>query len=70
MNWYTLRVVSGKEKKVKENLLFELDYQNLSEEVADILVPSENIVELKDGNKKVKNKVFFTRVYIIKYERF
>lgn len=59
MNWYTLRVVSGKEKKVKENLLFELDYQNLSEEVADILVPSENIVEMKDGKKKVKNKVFF-----------
>ena len=46
MNWYTLRVISGKEKKIKESLLFELDYQNLSVEVGDILVPSENIVEM------------------------
>ena len=49
MNWYTLRVISSKEKKIKENILFELDYQNLSDEVDDILVPSENIVEMKDG---------------------
>ena len=30
MNWYTLRVISGKESKIKENLLFELEFQNLS----------------------------------------
>ena len=65
MNWYTLRVISGKEKKIKENLLFELDYQTLSNEVGDILVPSENIVEMKDGKKKVKNKVFFPGYILI-----
>ena len=65
MNWYTLRVISSKEKKIKENILFELDYQNLSDEVSDILVPSENIVEMKDGKKKVKNKVFFPGYILI-----
>ena len=65
MNWYTLRVISGKEKKIKENLLFELDYQNLSTEVGDILVPSENIVEMKEGKKKIKNKVFFPGYILI-----
>jgi len=65
MNWYTLRVISGKEKKVRDNLLFELDYQGLSEEVETILVPSENIVEMKDGKKKVKNKVFFPGYILI-----
>ena len=34
MNWYTLRVISGKESKIRENLLYELDMQNLSNEVA------------------------------------
>ena len=53
------------EKKIKENLLFELDYQNLSVEVGDILVPSENIVEMKDGKKKIKNKVFFPGYILI-----
>ena len=27
--------------------------------IGDILVPSENIVEMRDGKKKVKEKVFF-----------
>jgi|TARA_B110000495_G_scaffold5394_1_gene4053 transcriptional antiterminator NusG len=65
MNWYTLRVISGKEKKIKESLLFELDYQELTIEVGDILVPSENIVEMKEGKKKIKNKVFFPGYILI-----
>ena len=59
MNWYTLRVISGKESKIKDNILFELDYKELSTEVNNILIPSENIVEMREGKKKVKNKVFF-----------
>ena len=65
MNWYTLRVISGKEGKIKENLLFELDFQNLSSEVKDIMVPSENIVEMKEGKKRVKRKVFFPGYILI-----
>ena len=65
MNWFTIRVISGKEKKIKESLLFELDYQDLSVEVGDILVPSENIVEMKEGKKKIKNKVFFPGYILI-----
>mgnify|MGYP001466897304 CR=1 FL=1 len=68
MNWYPLRVISGKEGKVKENLMFELDYQNLVDEVSDILIPSVNIVEMKDGKKKVKEKVFFPGYLIIRLE--
>ena len=68
MNWYPLRVISGKESKVKDNLLFELDYQNLIQEVTDILIPSENIVEMKDGKKKVKNKVFFPGYILVEME--
>ena len=65
MNWYTIRVISGKERKIKDNILFELDYQNLSSEVSSILIPSENIVEMKEGKKKVKNKVFFPGYILI-----
>ena len=65
MNWYTLRVISGKEEKIKDNILFELDYQSLSSEVNNILIPSENIVEMKEGKKKVKNKVFFPGYILI-----
>ena len=59
MDWYTLRVISGKEKKIRDSLLFEIDHENLRDEVAEVLVPSENIVEMKNGKKKVRNRVFF-----------
>ena len=68
MNWYTLRVISGKEKKVRENILFELDYEGMSDEVENILVPSEKIIEMKDGKKKIKNKVFFPGYVLIKMD--
>ena len=65
MNWYTFRVISGKESKIKDNILFELDYKELSTEVNNILIPSENIVEMREGKKKVKNKVFFPGYILI-----
>ena len=55
MEWYTLRVISGKEKKIRDAIMFDVSMANLGEYIGDILVPSENIVEMKDGKKKVKN---------------
>lgn len=66
MDWYTLRVISGKEKKIRDSLLLEIDQGNLKEKVADVLVPSENIVEMKDGKKKIRNKVFFPGYILVK----
>ncbi len=59
MEWYTLRVISGKERKIRESILFEVSTNNMEDSVTDILVPSENIIEMKDGKKKVRNRVFF-----------
>ncbi len=66
LDWYTLRVISGKEKKIRDSLLLEIDQEDLKDQVADVLVPSENIVEMKDGKKKVRNKVFFPGYMLIK----
>lgn len=59
MEWYTLRVISGKEKKIRDNILYEVENEGMKDVVTDILVPSENIIEMKDGKKKVRNRVFF-----------
>lgn len=59
MEWYTLRVISGKERKIRESILYEVSTNNMEDSVTDILVPSENIIEMKDGKKKVRNRVFF-----------
>ena len=60
MDWYTLRVISGKEKKIRENILFEISTANLDQYVENILVPTENVLEMRDGKKKIKEKVFFS----------
>ena len=59
MEWYTIRVISGKEQKIQEIIKQEVERNNLSDSVQDILVPTENKVEMKDGKKKIKTKVFF-----------
>ena len=68
MDWYTLRVISGKEKKIKESILFELETANLNESVENILVPTENVLEMRDGKKKIKEKVFFPGYLLIHLE--
>ena len=65
MDWYTLRVISGKEKKIRENILFELKTVDLADNVENILVPTENVLEMRDGKKKIKEKVFFPGYLLI-----
>ena len=66
MEWFTLRVISGKEKKIKDAIMYDVSMSNLDELIGDILVPSENIVEMKDGKKKIKEKVFFPGYLLVR----
>ena len=59
-NWYTLRVVSGKEKFVKENIFRELDFApEIKPKINEIFVPFEKIVVIKNDKKKIKERMFF-----------
>lgn len=68
MDWYTLRVISGKEKKIKEAILYDVSMSEMNEQISDVLVPSENIIEMRDGKKKVKERVFFPGYLLIRLE--
>ena len=69
MNWYSLRVMSGKEEKIKDNIFRELAYEKeIAENVEDILIPTENVVDIKNGKKHVKKKVFFPGYILLKME--
>ena len=47
MDWYSLRVISGKEKKIRDSLMYEVDREGFSSMVDQVFVPSENIIEIK-----------------------
>ena len=69
MNWYSLRVMSGKEEKIKNNIFRELEYEkDIAENVEEILIPTENVVDIKNGKKLVKKKVFFPGYILMKME--
>ena len=68
MNWYTLRVISGKEKKIKETILYDVSLTDLGDQISDVLVPSENIVEMRDGKKKVRERVFFPGYLLVRLD--
>ena len=68
MDWYSLRVISGKEKKIRDSLLLEVEREGYSAKVDQVFVPSENIVEMRDGKKRVRNKVFFPGYLLIKMD--
>ena len=63
--WYALRVFSGKEEKVKAHIEHEVKLGNIEDKIGSIIIPSENIIEMKNGKKRVKNKVFFPGYMLI-----
>ena len=65
MKWYSLKVISGKEKTTKENIIFEAESQNMSQFIEDIFVPFEKVIEMKNNKKKVKEKLFFPGYILI-----
>ncbi|MCH8287185.1 transcription termination/antitermination factor NusG [candidate division KSB1 bacterium] len=59
LKWYALHVYSGHESKVLTYVENEVKRQQLEKRIKQILVPQENVVEMKDGHKVVKTKNFF-----------
>ncbi len=63
--WYAIHVLSGHERKVKAYLENEIDRLGLQERITEILIPSEEITEMRDGKRRVKNRVFFPGYMLI-----
>lgn len=57
--WYVLRVFTSQESMVKTSLEQEIERLGLQEYFGEIMIPNETVVEMRDGKKKMKNRVFF-----------
>ncbi len=56
--WYVIRSVSGKENKIKEYIESEVKRLNLEDYVEQILVPTEKVIQIRNGKKINKERVF------------
>ena len=65
MDWYVIQAYSGYEQKVKAALEERIALNGLSEKFGEILIPTEQIVELKSGEKKTTERKFFPGYILI-----
>ena len=68
MNWYVVQAYSGYETKVRDALIERINLAGLKEKFGEILVPTEQVVELKSGEKKKTERKFFPGYIIIEMD--
>ena len=64
--WYVLQVISGHEKKVKRALDENLKSSPMTEFIEEVLVPTENVSEVKKGEQKISEKKLWPGYMLIK----
>jgi len=57
--WYVVRAVSGQENKIKSYIETEINRLGMSDNISQVLVPTEKVVQVRDGKKVSKDKVYF-----------
>ncbi len=65
LNWYILQVYSGNEKKIEKELLAQTDKKGLRDNISKILIPSEEVIEMKKGKKVSSERKFFPGYMLI-----
>lgn len=68
MRWYVLHAYSGYEKKVKSALEERIELRKLQEKFGRILVPAEEVVEMRSGQKRKSERKFFPGYVLIEME--
>lgn len=66
--WYVVNVYSGSEKKVAASLKEQAVLKNLEDRILDVLVPTEEVVEIKKGAKVNSERKFFPGYILVKME--
>ena len=64
--WYVVRAVSGQEAKIKDYIASEISRLGYDDHLEDILVPTEKVVQIRNGKKVNKEKVYFPGYIMVK----
>lgn len=59
LRWYVVHAYSGMEKAVERNIIERINRAGMQDKFGRILVPMEEVVEIKNGQKKTTERKFF-----------
>ncbi|HEX2796136.1 MAG TPA: transcription termination/antitermination protein NusG [Immundisolibacter sp.] len=68
MRWYVVHAYSGYEKTVQRTLKERVARAGLDDRFGEILVPTEEVVEMKDGQKRSSERKFFPGYVLVQME--
>lgn len=59
LRWYVVRVQSGREESVKDGLLRRVNAAGLVGKIANVIVPTEKVTEIRSGRKTIREKKLY-----------
>ena len=68
MRWYVVHAYSGFEKSVQRALVDRVQRQGMQDKFGRILVPVEEVIELKGGQKSITERKFFPGYVLVEME--
>jgi transcriptional antiterminator NusG len=66
--WYVLHVYSGFEKKVAEAIVDQAEQQGMEELFEEVLVPTEEVIEMRRGQKVTAERKFYPGYVLVKMD--
>jgi len=66
--WYVIQVISSLEKRVKKAIEENRESQGMNDMISDILVPTENVAEVKRGQQRISEKRLWPGYILVKME--
>ncbi|GIU53829.1 MULTISPECIES: transcription termination/antitermination protein NusG [Shewanella] len=66
--WYVIQAFSGYEGRVVKTLLEHIKMHNMEDYFAEVLVPTEEVVEMRDGQRRKSERKFFPGYVLVQME--
>ena len=66
--WYIIHTYSGFEKKVAETLKSRIEASGLTDQFGELMVPTEDVIEMRGGKKVVTPKLFYPGYVLVEMD--
>ena len=68
MRWYVVHAYSGQEKSIQQALIERIKRSGMADKFGEVLVPTEEVVEMKQGAKAISERRFFPGYILVQMD--